>query len=148
MPRQPYSAAVQSDGEERLHPLPSEKGRGLERDVELPLAKGRRRDSKKIYFSFQKLFQSIFPFLYHSTITLAFSSQESSFCLSLQFSERSLSKDLSFSSSFSSLAKSRADWLGEERGTFLPTLSFTASPCPQVSKQTTGRLLAIASKTT
>ena len=37
MPRQPYSAAVKSDGEERLHPLPSEKGRGLERDVELPL---------------------------------------------------------------------------------------------------------------
>ena len=95
MPRQPYSAAVQSDGEERLHPLPSEKGRGLERDVELPLAKGRRRDSKKIYFSFQKLFQSIFPFLYHSTITLAFSSQESSICLSLQFSERSFSKDIS-----------------------------------------------------
>ena len=37
MPRQPYSTAVKSDGEERLHPLPSEKGRGLERDVELPL---------------------------------------------------------------------------------------------------------------
>ena len=66
----------------------------MERDVELPLAKGRRRDSKKIYFSFQKLFQSIFPFLYHSTITLAFSSQESSICLSLQFSERSYSKAL------------------------------------------------------
>ena len=128
MPRQPYSAAVQSDGEERLHPLPSEKGRGLERDVELPLAKGRRRDSKKIYFSFQKLFQSIFPFLYHSTMPLAFSSQESSICLSLQFSERSFSKDLPFSSSLSSLAKSRADRLGEERGIFLPTLSFTASP--------------------
>ena len=37
MVRQPYSEAVQSDGKERLHPLPSEKGRGLERDVELPL---------------------------------------------------------------------------------------------------------------
>ena len=37
MVRQPYSTAVKSDGEERLHPLPSEKGRGLERDVELPL---------------------------------------------------------------------------------------------------------------
>ena len=60
-------------------------------------------------FAFQKLFQSIFPFLYHSTMTLAFSSQESSICLSLQFSERSFSKDLSFSSSLSNLAKSRAD---------------------------------------
>ena len=139
MPRQPYSAAVQSDGEERLHPLPSEKGRGLERDVELPLAKGRRRDSKKIYFSFQKLFQSIFPFLYHTTITLAFSSQESSICLSLQFSERSFSKDLSFSSSLSRLAKSRADWLGEERGIFLPTLSSMTADMPQASKQRTGK---------
>ena len=46
MVRHPYSEAVQSDEEERLHPLPSEKGRGLERDVELPLAKGRRRNSK------------------------------------------------------------------------------------------------------
>ena len=47
MPRQPYSAAVQSDGEERLHPLPSEKGRGLERDVEPSLAKEGRGGWKK-----------------------------------------------------------------------------------------------------
>ena len=29
MPRQPYSVAVPSDEEERLHPLPFWKGRGL-----------------------------------------------------------------------------------------------------------------------
>ena len=119
MPRQPYSAAVQSDGEERLHPLPSEKGRGLERDVELPLAKGRRRDSKKIYFSFQKLFQSIFPFLYHSTMTLAFSSQESSICLSLQFSERSFSNAYDIQDNWNSLDKSRAQCRKQETGCFI-----------------------------
>ena len=48
MPRQPYNAAVKSDGEERLHPLPSKKGRGLEKDVEL--WKGKRRDSKKTQY--------------------------------------------------------------------------------------------------
>lgn len=37
MVRQHYSAAVKSDEYERLHPLPYENGRGLERDVELPL---------------------------------------------------------------------------------------------------------------
>ena len=61
MPRQPYIEAVKSDGEERLHPLPSEKGRGLERDVELPLAKGRRRDSKKYTFLFKSFFKAFSP---------------------------------------------------------------------------------------
>ena len=53
--------------------------------------------SLKFIFTFSYVYQflSIFPFLYHTTITLAFSSQESSICLSLQFSERSLSKDFS-----------------------------------------------------
>ena len=47
--------------EERLHPLLSEKGRGLERDVELPLAKGRRRDSKKYTFLFKSFFKAFPP---------------------------------------------------------------------------------------
>ena len=46
MVRQQQSAAVKSDGKERLHPLPSEKGRGLERAVELPLERG-TGESKK-----------------------------------------------------------------------------------------------------
>jgi len=36
MPRQPYSVAVQSDGEERLHPSPFCKGRGLGSGLRIP----------------------------------------------------------------------------------------------------------------
>ena len=36
MPRQPYSVAVKSDGEERLHPLPFWKGRGLGSGLRTP----------------------------------------------------------------------------------------------------------------
>ena len=36
MPRQPYSAAVKSDEEERLHPLPFWKGRGLGSELRTP----------------------------------------------------------------------------------------------------------------
>ena len=64
MPRQPYSVAVLSTGG-RLHPrflrfLSTGNGgteggvktieEGLGEKVELPLAKGRRRDSKKLLF--------------------------------------------------------------------------------------------------
>ena len=78
------------------------------RETLVMMERRKKREDRWVFenFAFQKLFQSIFPFLYHSTMTLAFSSQESSICLSLQFSERSFSKDRSFSSSLRSLAKS------------------------------------------
>ena len=49
MPRQPYSAAVQSDGEERLHPLPFWKGRGLGSGLRTPSSQEGDRGVEKIY---------------------------------------------------------------------------------------------------
>lgn len=45
MPRQPYSEAVKSDRRSG-YIVSLQKGRGLERDVEFPLAKEKREDSK------------------------------------------------------------------------------------------------------
>ena len=93
MPRQPYSEAVKSDRRSGyiLSLLRrAEAWRGMWSSLWL---KGDGGIRKNILF-FSKAFSKHFPFLYHTTITSAFSSQESSFCLSLQFSERSYSKAL------------------------------------------------------
>ena len=51
MPRQPYSVAVQSDGEERLHPLPFWKGRGLGSGLRTPSSQEGDRGVEKIWVS-------------------------------------------------------------------------------------------------
>jgi len=55
MPRQPYSAAVKSDGEERLHPLPFWKGRGLGSGLRPPSSKRGTGESKKQRISYNSL---------------------------------------------------------------------------------------------
>ena len=52
MPRQPYSAAVKSDGEERLHPLPFWKGRGLGSGLRTPSSQEGNRGVEKINIIF------------------------------------------------------------------------------------------------
>jgi len=47
MPRQPYSVAVKSDGEERLHPLPFWKGRGLGSELRTPSSQEGDREVEK-----------------------------------------------------------------------------------------------------
>ena len=47
MPRQPYSEAVKSDGEERLHPLPFCKGRGLGSGLRIPSSQEGNRGVEK-----------------------------------------------------------------------------------------------------
>ena len=80
-------------------------------------------------------------FSYHPTIVLAFSSQDNSICLCLQFSNICFNKSLFPSNSFKKVAKDCEDLAGLVKRIFLLTFSFTALPCPQVSKQTIGRLL-------
>ena len=48
MPRQPYSAAVKSDEEERLHPLPFWKGRGLGSGLRTPSSQEGDRGVERI----------------------------------------------------------------------------------------------------
>ena len=91
-----------------------------------------------------------FPIIlsYSSTTILAFTSQESSICLCLQFSDKCFNNSLLPSNSFKIRAKSRADWEGFDKAIFLPTESSITADMPQASKQTTGKRLLTASNTT
>ena len=53
MPRQPYSEAVKSDGEERLHPSPFWKGRGLGSGLRIPSSQEGNRGVEKTILSMQ-----------------------------------------------------------------------------------------------
>ena len=81
--------------------------------------------------------------LYSSNICFALLSQDSSSCRWRQFNDSCFNKPLSASNSFNILANSFTDWSGLDSAILRPILSFIESPCPQISKQTTGRLLLI-----